>query len=327
MPADPASLDGRSAAPGTWSYWGQFALMALIVLIGGLTPVAARFALREMPPFSTGVVRFGLAGACLLITMLVLRRSDPRSRRPIDRADLPRFLACALLCVPINQATFLSGVKLAGAAHSGLLYALNPVLVFLITLIVGSVKASTRMALAATLAFAGAAVIGLDSLLAASGPSLAGDGLLFIAVLTWATYSVLVGPLGAKYGPLRSLTIIIVSGVLLYSPALLIDGHELRFGSLSAAAWLGFLYISLLTSFLSYLLWLFVLMRLNVNRLAVAMNASPLVAVIGANQFCGEPITRWLAVGAGLILLAITLANWHAVQELFRARARRARTA
>lgn len=320
MPADLPSLDARSPAAAPWSRWGQLALMVLIVIIGGLTPVAARFALREMPPFSTGAIRFGVAGVCLLITTLVIGRSDPRSARRIDRSDLPRFLVCALLCVPINQASFLSGVKLAGAAHAGLLYALNPVLVFVITLIIGSVKASARMATAALLAFAGAAVIGLDSLQAASGMSIAGDGLLFLAVLTWATYSVLVGPLGEKYGPLRALTIIVVGGALIYSPALLIDGRLLDFGALSPAAWVGFLYISLLTSFLSYLLWLFVLMRLNINRLSVAMNASPLIAVIGANQLCGEAITRWLAVGAGMILLAITLANWHAIREILRGR-------
>lgn len=320
MPAEPVALDVRE--PAGMNRWLQLALMGLIVFLGGMTPVAARFALEEMPCFTTGFLRFGIAGVCLLITLQVLGPRDPRSARRIDRADLPRFALCALLCVPINQACFLSGVKLAGAAHAGLLYALNPVLVFIITLSLGLVTASARLAAAALLAFAGAAIIGVDSLMTSAGPSLAGDGLIFLAVLSWSSYSVAVGPLGVKYGPLRALTIIILTGVLLYSPALLVDGARLNFAALTPSAWAGFLFISFGTSFLSYLLWLRVLMLLNVNRLSVAMSASPLVAVIGANRLCGEQITGWLAVGGLLVLFAITLANWHAVRDLIRSRKR-----
>jgi drug/metabolite transporter (DMT)-like permease len=282
-----------------------------MVLIAGCTPAAARFAMREMPTFATGALRFSIVSVLLLATARFLVPRDAKAKRPIDRRDCPRILLCALLCVPVNQAAFLGGVKLASAAHAGLLYALNPVLVYVLTVAMRQVGLSSRMAAAALLAFGGAAIIGFDGLRAASDVSFfAGDVLLFIAVAAWATYSVLVTPLGEKYGAVRALTLITVSGTAMYLPALMIDASELNFAGMSPPALAGFAYMTILTSYFNYILWFIVLMRTNVNRLAVGMSVAPLVSVFAAHYLCGDPITRWLALGAAFVLTGITLSNW-----------------
>lgn len=298
-------------SPRRTGAWLTTVLLAVMVLVAGLTPSAARFAMREMPMFSTGVVRFALASALLVLTARFLVRRDDRATRPIERRDCPRILLCALLCVPINQATFLGGVKLASASHAGLLYSLNPVLVYVLTLALGQVGFSARMGLAAVLAFAGAAVVGIDGLRAAHDAShFAGDVLLFVAVAAWAIYSVLVGPLGQKYGPVRALTLIMIAGTTMYLPFLLIDATELVWSRFSWRALGGFAFMTVLTSYFNYMLWFVVLMRTSVNRLTVAMSAAPLIAVAAASQLCGDPLTAWLAVGAVLILGGIGLSNW-----------------
>ncbi|MBI5866262.1 MAG: DMT family transporter [Planctomycetes bacterium] len=292
-------------------------ILATLVVIGGITPAAARIAMREMPIFTTGLLRFGVATLLLHLTAGLWVGNDPRRRVPIDRQDYLRLLICGLFCVPLNQAFFLGGVKLANAAHSGLFYALNPVLVYAITRACGLVRGSLRMALAAGLAFGGAAVIFLDGFhAAADGSFLLGDALLFLAVLTWAGYSVMIGPLGAKYGAVRTLTLIMTIGTLLYLPAALLDGSQLHISSLSWRAIAGFAFIAVLTSYLNYVLWFIALMRLNVNRLAVVMNAAPLFSVVAAYWLCGDPITPWLLAGAAVILIAITLANWDRLRML-----------
>ena len=40
------------------------------------------------------------------------------------------------------------------------------------------------------------------------------------------------------------------------------------------------------------------------------MSAAPLVSVLAASVVCGDPITRWLALGAALVLTGIGLSNW-----------------
>jgi drug/metabolite transporter (DMT)-like permease len=298
-------------------------LLATLVTIGGITPSAARIAMIEMPMFSTGFVRFSIAALLLVLTQRLWTRDDPRARAPIERRDCPRILLCGLLCVPLNQAFFLSGVKMTNAAHPGLLYALNPVLVYLFTLIAGSAQPSRRMAVATILAFAGAGVVFLDGCLVGYCETFViGDVLLLLAVGTWAGYSVLIGPLGQKYGPVRVLTLMMVIGSIMYAPVLMIDGAELLSRHISWRAIAGFAFITLFTAYLNYVLWFIGLMRIGVNRLAVAMNAAPLLSIIVAHQLCGDALTRWLLTGTALLLVGITLANWDRLRAILRREAR-----
>lgn len=297
---------------------GMAVMLLSMVLLGGCTPVFARWAMLEMPVFTTGCIRFWIATMLLMVTHRFMP-ADPRDRVPVARGDWLRLAACALFCVPLNQWFFLDGVRRAGASHAGLLYALNPVFVYLLSLAFGVSRWSNRMALAALIAFAGAALLAVDALQPSGHDrSIVGDGILVLAVFVWALYTVFVGPLGDKYGPVRALTMVMFVGCVLYTPAFLIDGATFVAGGFSPRAWLGFAYITVCTSYLNYLLWFLVLVRLRANRLAVVMNAGPLVAVVASYWLADEPMTRWLLLGAALILTAITLANFDAIRSLLR---------
>src|SRR3954469_23521946 len=78
--------------------------LALMVLIGSSTAPAAKFAVRELPIGLLPLVRFGVAGLCLLP---VLCRDG--SWRRMLREDGGRILLTAAFCVPINQTFFLNG--------------------------------------------------------------------------------------------------------------------------------------------------------------------------------------------------------------------------
>ena len=313
-PPDPALQRAPSLA-------AKLGLVSLIVCIAGLTPVAARDAMKEMPPFSTGLVRFAIAAGLLTSTWLAWRRAESKLARPIGRRDWPLFLLAAALCVPVNQACFLKGVKLANASHAGLFYGLNPVLVYLFTLALGRTRRSVRMGLAAVLAFLGAAAIAWTGLRTEHRLSFfAGDLLLLGAIASWAAYTVAAVPLAARYGALRSVSIVLVAGVVLYTPAYLVDGRELDFAALSWRALGGFAFITLLTGYVNYLLWMVAWARIDVNRLAVATNTAPIISVAAAYFWQHEPLTGGLLVGAALILAAITLANWPRVRALWGAR-------
>jgi drug/metabolite transporter (DMT)-like permease len=292
------------------------ALLITVVLLAGFTPVGARLAMSTLPPLTTGFVRFAIAGLLLLATAQLLPKRTPESRRPLERADYKRFLLAAFLCVPANQLCFLTGVKLANASHAGLFYALNPVLTFLITFAAGITAWSGRMALAALLAFVGAASLFTDGLTARDDAAfITGDVLLFFAVLTWAAYSIVSVPLARKYGPVRSAALVMTIGAALDIWAPFVDGQQLSLDDLTPQSVGGFLYITLGTSYLNYMLWFVALSRIEINRVSIATNFAPVVAVIAAWWLLDEPITRWLIVGAALILAAITLANWPALRR------------
>ncbi len=319
--ASGAPADERAAPRGRGAVRKSATLSALIVgvyvFIAGTTPVAARDAIDELPVFSTGLVRFGIAAVLLWLTLLIRPGRGGIAGLLPERRDLGHILLCGLFCVPINQISFLGGVKLASAAHAGLLYGLTPVMVYVITLLLGRAALSRRMALASLLAFCGAAAVAWDGLRATKSPTFfRGDLLLLGAVLTWAVYSLLITPLANKYGPVRATAMVMLTGAVLYLPALLVDGDKLHVRDLSPRALGGFLYITIATAYFNYLLWSIALLRVDINRLTVSASASPLVAVVASHYWHHDALTSWLMLGAALILTAITLANWDRIRAL-----------
>lgn len=327
-PASAGATLSESASPPTPS--GQIvlnaALILAIILLAGLTAPAAKSALNDLPALSTGFVRFGLAGLLLLLTafgsQLVKRTQEPRLRQ----RDAWRWILAAVLCVPANQYFFLVGTQLANASHSGLFYALNPVLTFLITVAIGHTRWSLRMALASILAFIGTATLFFDGAVrsgAMTDPNanfLLGDLLLFGAVATFAAYSVTVLPLAKEYGASRAAGIVMTAGAILYAPVWWIDGSGFRLAAASSAAIIGFLFITIGTSYVNYALWFVALRRLEINRLSIAVNAAPIIAVVASWLLLGEHLTSYLGVSGLLLLLAIGLANWDRLRAILRNR-------
>lgn len=291
-------------------------LLTSFIILAALTPMAAKFAMQTIPPISGGLIRFGLAGTLLLLTERLMRS---RGKQPlaITPADRMRFFWAALLCVPINQYCFMQGIQWANASHAGLFYALNPVLTFIITVAIGRAHWSGRMAAASLLAFIGAATLGLDTLTANYGAEfLKGDVLLFGAVLSWALFSIVGEPLAKRYGAVRSTSLIMFFGSVMYLPALFVDLNKFDFEVITWESWAGFAYITLGTSYTNYMLWFVAIKQIEINRVSIGVSVAPVIAVIAAYLFLGEPITRYLLLGAALIMLAIVLANWDKLRKL-----------
>ncbi len=93
--------------------------LALMVLIGSSTAPAARFAARELPPGLLPLLRFGVAGLCLL--PLVWRRDGGLGLIKMVRADGGRLALAAALCVPVNQTFFLNSTRLTTTARLALI--------------------------------------------------------------------------------------------------------------------------------------------------------------------------------------------------------------
>ncbi len=146
--------------------YGAYVFLALMVLIGSSTATAAKFAVRELPPSLLPMFRFGVAGLCLL--PIALRGG---ALKDLLRENPVRLLIAAALCVPINQAFFLYGTRLAPTTHVGLMYGMCPLVVLGLATLLGQERLNPNRALGIATTVAGAVVIALGSLLRSdSGP-------------------------------------------------------------------------------------------------------------------------------------------------------------
>src|SRR5512134_910154 len=96
-------------------------LLAFLILAGAFTPIFGKLTVAEISPISLGFLRFGTATVLFIIT-LKLRKQPEVSRIKFDKADYPKLVLMGLLCIPMNQFFFLTGVKFSYASHSGIIY-------------------------------------------------------------------------------------------------------------------------------------------------------------------------------------------------------------
>jgi len=292
-----------------------YGLLLMVTVIAGMTPVAALWATRELPPLSIPLVRFGTAGALLAVTVRLLRLG-----RPIPRKHWPMLIALGFLCVPVNQVGFLIGIKKANASHAGIAYALAPVLVYWISILLRRSTLTIRLTLASVLAFAGAATVDLATAVpAADGVSastsfVVGDVLLLSAAVSWSMFVVLSQPLVRELGAVLTLSWVFLLGTVWQVPLVLSDWQWFELAAfdpsqVSWRGWAGLAFITLVTAYVNYLLWYLVVARFDVTRSTVITNAHFLVTVLVESALFDRRISAWVFVGSGILLAGIVLAT------------------
>ncbi len=289
-------------------------LLILVTLIAGITPVAARMATAEIPPLLIPLVRYGTAGTLLAITARALGLW-----RPVARRHWAMLAALGFLCVPVNQIGYLVGIKHSNASHAGIAYALVPVLVFWISVLLQRTPMGWRLAIASLMAFAGAALVDMATTVpqATAGHHgrnmYLGDALLFSAALSWSLFVVLSQPLVKELGAVTTLCMVFLLGTLWHIPVALVDifwlQESVSFSVMTWQGWTGLAYLTLITAYLNYLLWYVVTARYDLTRSAVVTNAHFLVSVGLEAVLFKQRVGPIAVVGAALLMGGIFLAT------------------
>lgn len=298
--ADVESMD--SVGPGRDMDVRAYVYLAMMVVIGSSTAPAAKFAVRELPAGLLPLIRFGVAGLCLL--PVVGWRTGGLWR--MVREDGWRLALAGALCVPVNQSFFLNGARLAPTSHVALIYAACPLVVLLLAWALGQERWVPARLVGVLASVAGVAVIGLDSLWrggAAGQETLQGDFLLVGAVVAWGAYLLSSKSLIAKHGPLTALAGTFLMGAALHLPLALITMPAWKpLSGASAAAWWGLAYLTLFVTVVGLGFQNLAMKRLDASEVATFSNASPLLTITWGVWLFGETVTPALVVG-GLLTL------------------------
>jgi drug/metabolite transporter (DMT)-like permease len=301
------SVDGCSRAeaggPGSVGL-RAFGFLALMVLIGSSTAPAAKIAVRGVPVGLIPLVRFGLAGLCL---WPIVARGSILKR--MIQEDGWRLLAAAALCVPINQAFFLNGARLAPASHIGLIYAACPLVVLALASLVGQERLAPERIFGVALSVLGVGLIAFENVLradAAGRDVLRGDLLEVGAVLAWGAYLTVNKPLIDRHGALATLAATFLVGSLLDIPVALftLPGWP-PMASVSTAAWLGLAYLAVVVSIGGLAFQNLAMKSLDASQVATFGNVAPLLTIFWGYLLFDERISMIAAVGGTLVLAGI----------------------
>jgi drug/metabolite transporter (DMT)-like permease len=278
-------------------------ILALVLnqILSAGTHLIAKATLNAIGPLSTALLRFAAAS----ITLVLFEMFRPK-RQKVAREDIPKLLWLGFLVIPVNQGFFLFGLTESTASHAALLYALTPLVVFLLArrfLHEGNAR-DKMIGIAA--AFTGVALILLDRGLAREMSVMRGDLLMLVAVLSWALYTIGSKDLLKRYDPMTLTTWVLVAGTLMSLPAALIPGAIPPLRTLSLPVWGGIAYLAIGTSVIAYPLWLYALRRLEASKVAITTNAQPVLTSVLSWLLFGERFGPAFFAGAGLILFGVT---------------------
>lgn len=266
--------------------------------------VAGKAALRGFGPLALAQLR--LAGAAAVFATLFLVWPGRPQLRLGARQWL--FLAwVALFGTTLNQLLFIGGLSRTSAAHAGLIVALGPVLVLVLSSFM-RLEALTVLKLAGmAVACVGVGVLTLGKAGQGSGASLAGDLIQLGGSSVFAYYTVLVKEVADRYDPLTLNALVFAMGALMMTPFAWRAILEVRWGALPPVAWAGLTFMILFGSVAAYLIYAFALTELTAARVAAFAYLQPAIATGLAIWLLGETLTVRIVLGGALILLGVYL--------------------
>ncbi len=281
--------------------------MGLHTFLSAGTFLLGKAAADNLPTLALGLFRFLIAGA----GFLVLARLRGLDWWPLARTEWRVYLLAGFLGVVVNQVAFLGGLAYTLPSHAALLYALTPTMVLLLAWLRGQERPGPRKLGGLALAFTGVVVL-LSGRTMGILPSrwVLGDLLILVAVAAWAGYTVLSRPLVQKHGAQMATTLSILFGLLLFLPLGLAGLPRLVVATVPPMAWVGLVYLGLMTSVVSYLLWFHALSMKEPSRVAIATNGQPVATALLGWIFFGQPITPAFVAGAVLVLAGVLLTQW-----------------
>ncbi len=277
-------------------------MLLATVSLWALNFTVSKYILDEgFHPLAYSSMRYACAGVISAVIVLSWKGSLRVSRR-----ELPLIVLCASVLFA-NQLSFVYALRLTTATTVALLFGTLPIFTALFARGSGVEHLSSSFWLAASLSFAGVALVALGSGGNVSA-NLKGDGLALLGAATWAAYSVAISPLMRRYSPFRLSAIFLLAVTV---PLLAAGGSQLArqsfdFGPL---VWTGFAFAVLGPLVTTNLLWFTAIDRVGPSRASLFANLQPFLAAIVAFLLLSEKIAKIQIVGGLAIAGGIFLAS------------------
>ena len=300
------------------------ALLLLMTIIWGINYSIVKTAFREIDPQAFNALRMLIASAVFLVIIFGL----PRFRRygesedesgtdggiasvfhtpaSLTRRDWLDLLGLGIVGHVLYQYLFIGGLAATSVANSSLLLAATPVLIAVIAALSGHDRIGPLHWLGAGLSIVGIyIVVGHGANIGDS--SLRGDLMMFTAVCCWAVYTLGARKLMVRHSPVGVTGLSMAIGTVIYVPLMWAHLRSVDWNAVSARTWLALVYSALFALCVAYTIWYMAVREIGSARTSVYSNLIPLVAMITAVVFLGEPLSASKLVGAGAVLVGVAL--------------------
>ena len=293
-----------------------------MTLIWGTNYALIKTVFRELDPHVFNALRLVLASTVMASASTVFRRrwharrvvsdDDPgvvasifHTPAPVTRGDLIRLAWLGLVGHCMYQYLFVGGLAQTSVANGALLVSATPVVITLLSTIGGERIGALHWAGTLLSLFGIYIVVGRGAHVTAA--SLRGDLMLMGAVVCWALYTIGARPLMVRHSPVGVTALSMLFGTLLYLPLAAPRLARVPWETVSALTWVKLVYSSLFAICVSYTIWYAAVRAIGGARTSVYSNLLPIVAMLTAYVWLGEPIRPATMAGAAAVLAGVAL--------------------
>ena len=258
-----------------------------------------------MHPFGINLIRVSVSA----ILFWILYLAKP-AKTTIARADLPRFILCALTGIAINQMLFLKGLSLTYSIHAVLLMLSTPILITIFAAFLLREMISGLQVIGLALGVGGAVLlIALGKNTGSGDNVLLGDTLILVNAVSYTFYFIMVKPLMLKYNPVQVTRMIFTLGFFVVLPFGWTEFTEINW---TVFGWVEYSCLGLIVlggTFLAYLFNVYGIKVLGASVTGMYIYLQPIFAAIIAMIFLKESL-EWYKVLAGVfIFVGVYLSN------------------
>jgi len=277
-------------------------MLLTTVVLWALNLTVTRYILTHgFEPLAYATVRYGAAATIFLAIALVAERT-----LLIRRRDLGLVLF-AVLCLWLNQLSFVYALEKTSASTIALILGATPIFAALIGLALGLERLSRKFWVAAAVSFAGVGFVALGSSAGVSG-DVRGNVLGIATAATWAGYSVAIAPLMERYSASRISAVVLSLGWVLIALVGFPQAAGQDYG-LGWNVWALLAFATIGPLVVTNILWFRSLHRIGASRATLVANLQPFVAAVFALVLLSERMTLLQAVGGILIAGGILTAR------------------
>lgn len=290
----------------------KWAVISAIVysIIVGFSFLFMKTALENTDPFVLLAYRFIISFVVMSVHVVMgFIKIQLRGK------SLRGLLGLALLYPLLFFALQAFGLKYATSAEGGILYAFTPVLTVILAGYFLKERTTLVQKLSIALSVFGVLLMVLVKGVELDGSHLTGILLLFLSVLSFAGYSVLARKLTMQFRPAELTYIMMGIGSVTFGLIAFVQ-HGLN-GTLSAfitpltnpSLWVSILYLSVLSSLVSFLLITFTLSKMEASRVSVFSNLATVVSMAAGALVLGESLTLYDWIGSAMIIAGVVGMN------------------
>jgi drug/metabolite transporter (DMT)-like permease len=273
--------------------------------IYGANFTVAKFVMPDyIKPF--GFIFLRVFGALILFFLVSLFLKTEK----IEKKDVPRFIACGIFGIALNQLLFFGGLNITTPINAGIIMTMTPILVMFIGSYLLKEKLSFQKLTGIIMGIAGAIIIiTKGGKYNYSGTTALGDLFILINATSYAVYMVIVKPLMQRYSTFTVITRVFFFGFIFVFPFGWNEVTEIQWSNFTPAIWGGTVFVIVGTTFFAYLFNTYGLKELSPAIVSFYIYSQPLLAAIIAISLNKDHLDSMKIISGLLIFTGVYLVS------------------